>query len=191
MYTLVEADLLFIMGTSLTVYPFAALSQIVSQDCPRVLINFDGVGDLGERLNDVLLLDDCDDTVQKLCEALGWDDELKNIWEAAKETLEIQESAASDSFKQSSESGSKALSDLQKQVEELTEKVGIVLNVAEGKSGEETTISEKHIESSSASIREANPEKDDVDTQSKTPTAEQSSKKDPDSSVDVKNVTKL
>jgi NAD-dependent histone deacetylase SIR2 len=41
-----EADLLLIMGTSLVVFPFAALTGIVSENAPRVLINREPSGDL-------------------------------------------------------------------------------------------------------------------------------------------------
>lgn len=190
MYTLIEADLLFVMGTSLTVYPFAALSQLVPQDCPRVLINFDEVGDLGERAVDVLLLDDCDETVQKLCDALGWGDELKNIWDAAKETVESpRESTFSDAIKPDIEAGSKASLDLLKQVEELTEKVGLVLNVTEEKIREITP--EKPVDCTSNGLKETVPVKDVVDSHSKVPKPDLSFREATDTSENIKDATKL
>ncbi|KAJ3503168.1 hypothetical protein NMY22_g18342 [Coprinellus aureogranulatus] len=76
-----EADLLIIMGTSLTVHPFAALAGLVPRDtCPRVLINLDKVGDLGHRPDDVLLLGRCDQMVIDLCKELGWEDRLRQLW---------------------------------------------------------------------------------------------------------------
>lgn len=76
-----EADLLIIMGTSLTVHPFAALADLASRDkCPRVLINLDQVGDLGHRPDDVLLLGKCDQMVWDLCKELGWEDRLRELW---------------------------------------------------------------------------------------------------------------
>jgi hypothetical protein len=61
-----EADLCIVMGTSLTVQPFASLPQMVEEDAPRLLINQEQVGDLGTRADDVLLLGDCDSGVRKV-----------------------------------------------------------------------------------------------------------------------------
>lgn len=80
------ADLLIVIGTSLTVYPFASLAQIPSSQCPRVLINMEKVGDFGSRRNDTVLLGKCDDVVRDLARELGWEDELQQLWEAT--TLE-------------------------------------------------------------------------------------------------------
>jgi NAD+-dependent protein deacetylase sirtuin 2 len=44
MQDLRSCDLLIVMGTSLKVYPFAALVNDVSPTTPRLLINKDGVG---------------------------------------------------------------------------------------------------------------------------------------------------
>ena len=76
-----KADLAIIMGTSLTVQPFASLPSFVSEDTPRVLINLERVGGLGSRSDDVLLLGDCDEGVRKFADALGWRDELEAMWE--------------------------------------------------------------------------------------------------------------
>lgn len=75
-----KADLLIIMGTSLTVHPFAGLAERAGATCPRVLINLDLVGSIGRRPNDVVLLGKCDDVVRKLCRELGWEDELMELW---------------------------------------------------------------------------------------------------------------
>ncbi|EXJ93228.1 NAD-dependent histone deacetylase SIR2 [Capronia epimyces CBS 606.96] len=76
-----RADLAIIMGTSLTVQPFASLPSLVREDTPRVLINLERVGSLGSRPDDVLLLGDCDTGVRKFADALGWRDELEELWE--------------------------------------------------------------------------------------------------------------
>lgn len=76
-----KADLAIIMGTSLTVQPFASLPSFVSEDTPRVLINLERVGSLGSRPDDVLLLGDCDAGVRKFADALGWGAELEELWE--------------------------------------------------------------------------------------------------------------
>jgi NAD-dependent histone deacetylase SIR2 len=73
------ADLAIVMGTSLTVQPFASLVDVVS--APRLLINQERVGGLGSRPDDVLVLGDCDEGVRKLADALGWREELETEWE--------------------------------------------------------------------------------------------------------------
>lgn len=73
-----NADLLFIMGTSLTVHPFASLADMV--DCPRVLLNLDPAGEIGEQPDDVLVLAKCDDAVRRIAAGMGWLDELEAEW---------------------------------------------------------------------------------------------------------------
>jgi NAD+-dependent protein deacetylase sirtuin 2 len=77
-----QCDLLIIMGTSLVVYPFAALQSKVTDRCPRLLVNREKVGELdfGENnLRDALHLGDCDDGVSRLAELLGWAAELEAL----------------------------------------------------------------------------------------------------------------
>lgn len=75
-----QADLILIMGTSLTVQPFASLPDLTRDDTPRVLFNMERVGTLGTRPDDVLALGDCDSKVRELADALGWRDELEALW---------------------------------------------------------------------------------------------------------------
>ncbi|ERF74932.1 NAD-dependent protein deacetylase hst2-1 [Endocarpon pusillum Z07020] len=75
------ADLAIIMGTSLSVQPFASLPSYVREETPRILINLERVGGLGSRADDVLLLGECDAGVRKLADALGWLDELEDLWQ--------------------------------------------------------------------------------------------------------------
>lgn len=75
-----QADLILIMGTSLTVQPFASLPDLTRDDTPRVLFNMERVGSLGSRPDDVLALGDCDSKVRELADALGWRDELEALW---------------------------------------------------------------------------------------------------------------
>ncbi|KAJ5297371.1 hypothetical protein N7508_007620 [Penicillium antarcticum] len=84
-----EADLCIVMGTSLSVHPFASLPGLCTDNTPRVLINMEQVGGLGSRKDDVLLLGDCDTGVRKLAKALGWEEELETLWEGTK--LEVEE----------------------------------------------------------------------------------------------------
>ncbi|GJF00694.1 NAD-dependent deacetylase sirtuin-2 [Phanerochaete sordida] len=77
-----SADLLLVIGTSLTVHPFASLTQLVPEGCPRVLVNMTPAGDIGERADDVTLLGRSDEVVRELCAALGddWVQELDAMW---------------------------------------------------------------------------------------------------------------
>lgn len=76
-----SADLCIVMGTSLTVQPFASLPNFCSENVPRLLINLEQVGSLGSRVDDVLCLGGCDAGVRKLASALGWLKELEELWD--------------------------------------------------------------------------------------------------------------
>ncbi|KAI9653022.1 MAG: Sir2 histone deacetylase Hst2 [Alyxoria varia] len=75
-----RADLCIVMGTSLTVQPFASLPGVVTETVPRALLNLERVGGMGSRPDDVLVLGDCDDGVRKLAKACGWLEELEQLW---------------------------------------------------------------------------------------------------------------
>lgn len=79
-YQLGIADLVIVIGTSLTVHPFAALPEMAPDDKPRVLFNLDRVGQMGTRADDVLELGDCDAGIRKLADELGWREELEELW---------------------------------------------------------------------------------------------------------------
>ena len=78
------------IGTSLTVHPFASLVGLVPDNCPRVLINMEEVGRFNKP-DDVVILGKCDDVVRELCKELGWEKGLDDAWEATKDTLEAGE----------------------------------------------------------------------------------------------------
>ena len=80
MYKLTRADLVFIIGTSLVVHPFAALPNYTHPHIPRILFNFEPVEDL-DRPNDVWIEGDCDESIWKLCQKLGWETELQELHE--------------------------------------------------------------------------------------------------------------
>lgn len=86
-----SADLAIVMGTSLSVQPFASLPSFVREETPRILINQERVGGLGSRADDVLLLGDCDSGVRKLADALDWLDELEALWQKTNPLTEHQE----------------------------------------------------------------------------------------------------
>lgn len=79
-----NADLCIVLGTSLSVHPFASLPQQVDDAVPRLLINMEQVGTLGSRPDDVLILKDCDTGVKELAAALDWSEELDELWAATK-----------------------------------------------------------------------------------------------------------
>lgn len=79
-FALQTADLIIVMGTSLSVAPFSLLPDMVPESVPRVLINKEQVGNFGCRPDDVMILGDCDEGVRKLADALGWRDELEALW---------------------------------------------------------------------------------------------------------------
>lgn len=63
-----EADLVFVMGTSLKVFPFNAIVSIIPKETPLVLINFEN--SLNSSFNKFLFLQgDIDTHVKRICEA--------------------------------------------------------------------------------------------------------------------------
>ncbi|QDS78187.1 hypothetical protein FKW77_005511 [Venturia effusa] len=75
-----EADLVIVLGSSLSVAPFAQLPGLTSTGVPRLLVNNEIVGDLGTRADDVIQLGDCDDGIRRLAKACDWLDELEDMW---------------------------------------------------------------------------------------------------------------
>lgn len=74
-----EADLLIVMGTSLTVTPVSLIPEMVHDDCRRVLLNRELVGDFDPgsgQHRDIFGEGDIDDSVHELCELLAWEQEL-------------------------------------------------------------------------------------------------------------------
>lgn len=95
----VEADLVFVMGTSLKVHPFARLPSMVPEGVPRLLINRERVGDLGTRNGDDLcLLGDCDGEVRRLADVLGWREELEVLWEEAQKKCAGEEGEEGEDY---------------------------------------------------------------------------------------------
>lgn len=67
---------MFVIGTSLVVYPFAGLPDYTRPSVPRVVLNIDAVENF-ERPNDVYIPGDCDESIWSLCQKLGWE---KDLW---------------------------------------------------------------------------------------------------------------
>lgn len=78
------AGLVIVMGTSLQVQPFSILPTL-AENCPRLLLNLNAVGDFGTRSDDVIFLSECDKAVQKLCKLLGWTQDLERLIKETKE----------------------------------------------------------------------------------------------------------
>ncbi|KAJ4303640.1 Sir2 histone deacetylase Hst2 [Kalmusia sp. IMI 367209] len=112
-----EADLAIVMGTSLSVQPFASLPGFCGDGTPRVLINQEQVGNLGSRADDVLLLEDCDTGVKKLAEACGWLEELENLWSETARPGQVEQEKKADEPKKSRDE------QLQDEVDKLTREV--------------------------------------------------------------------
>jgi NAD+-dependent protein deacetylase SIR2 len=66
----------FVIGTSLVVYPFAALPDYTRPSVPRVVLNIDAIENF-ERPNDVYIAGDCDKSIWSLCQKLGWEKDLQ------------------------------------------------------------------------------------------------------------------
>lgn len=75
----IYADFLIILGTSLEVYPFAAIAEEVNYNVPRILFNRDVVGSLGLRAKDAIFTGDITENVINLARSLGWLEELENL----------------------------------------------------------------------------------------------------------------
>ncbi|KAL4491311.1 hypothetical protein ABPG72_021697 [Tetrahymena utriculariae] len=69
--SLKSADLVFVMGTSLKVFPFAALVDLISEDVPIVLINRENPGIKRNRF--LFLEGEIDDNVEKIMKDISWD----------------------------------------------------------------------------------------------------------------------
>jgi NAD-dependent histone deacetylase SIR2 len=113
------------MGTSLVVNPFASLIHKVPADCPRVLINMEPAGDIGDLKNDVLLLGKCDDIVHRLAEALGWRDDLQRAWDSTMHVVQTGEEQTTPSEAIIPGAG------LKDEVDKLTEAVDTALHLDE------------------------------------------------------------
>ncbi|KAF2088465.1 silent information regulator protein Sir2p [Saccharata proteae CBS 121410] len=100
-----QADLAIVMGTSLTVQPFASLPGFCADGVPRVLVNLEQVGTLGSRPDDVLVLGDCDNGVRQLAEACGWLEELESAWAETASTVPAPAPERKGSISQSRDDG--------------------------------------------------------------------------------------
>ncbi|KAF9884714.1 Sir2 histone deacetylase Hst2 [Aspergillus nanangensis] len=118
-----NADLCIVMGTSLSVQPFASLPAFCRDGVPRVLINMERVGGLGSRPDDVLLLGDCDAGVRKFARAMGWEHDLEKLWETTNPNKEDREAETAPLQTRDER--------LRDEVERLTEEVDRTLGISD------------------------------------------------------------
>lgn len=96
------ADLSFIIGTTLKVYPFANLPYGLPKGSWRVLVNMEMAGDDeserdggfgfdNEMKKDLFLGGKCDETIDKLVKDVGWEDEFNEFCEKRLQYLKEQE----------------------------------------------------------------------------------------------------
>ncbi|KAH9950567.1 DHS-like NAD/FAD-binding domain-containing protein [Amylocystis lapponica] len=136
-----EADLLFVIGTSLTVQPFASLASMVPESCPRVLINLDHVGNFGSRSDDVVCLGKCDDVVRDLCKELGWEVELEEAW---KETeASVVDFGEVDTASESLPAKDQSTDEAERELEEIINKMAQVLGEKEASEDEDQVSKER------------------------------------------------
>lgn len=121
------ADLVLILGTSLTVYPFAGLPDMASPGKPRVLFNMERVGKIGSRTDDVIELGSCDEGVRKLADLLGWRDELEALW---RKTVGDKEADRQSRSREAAED------DVEDEVHKLAAEVEAALNLEDSDSRE-------------------------------------------------------
>jgi len=118
-----KADLCIVLGSSLTVQPFASLPGMCREGTPRLLINKERVGGIGSRPDDVVLLGDCDEGVRKLAVACGWEEALDKAWASTAPTAAVELGRQKKS-KRTTEEG------LENEVDQLTREIDETLNLS-------------------------------------------------------------
>ncbi|KAK4074529.1 uncharacterized protein Triagg1_5125 [Trichoderma aggressivum f. europaeum] len=156
------ADLVLILGTSLTVYPFASLPEMARKEVPRVLFNMEKVGSLGSRLDDVLELGACDDGIRKLAKLLGWTDELDDTWRNIVGNEEAERQLRSQTARDE---------EIEDELQKLTGEIETVLKLEEEEEKKEEEKKEDEEKSQKAgddAPSHAQAPKDDTDTKEAT-----------------------
>ena len=181
-----QADLLIIIGTSLSVHPFASLPDMALEGIPRVLLNMEKVGTLGSRPDDVLLLGDCDGQVRGLADELGWRAELEEVYrevggpeasmepatpsakqEALEEEVEKLTAEVEHALKPTTTAPSAKNETVEDEVDKLTSEVDHALKISDG----HKSWLEKHLAKKSAAGAPAevvSPAPNDEKTQTQT-----------------------
>ncbi|KZL83881.1 sir2 family protein, partial [Colletotrichum incanum] len=133
------ADLIIVLGTSLSVYPFAGLAEASRSGIPRLLLNRERVGQMGRRADDVVELGTCDAGVRKLATLLGWGDELEDLWRNIVGDKEAERQLAS--------AADEGEDDLEEEIRRVTEGVDTALKLDDDKEPAEKST-EKPLEES-------------------------------------------
>lgn len=144
-HTAVMADLALIIGTSLQVYPFAGLPQMVRDSVPRVLFNMERVGQIGARPDDVLSLGSCDDGIRQLAAELGWADELEKMWRGV---------VGDDEAERQLRSQKERSKEVDEEVQRLTEDVETALRIHDEESASNEAVASKSRQSEEAEPRD-------------------------------------
>src|SRR5690606_13616869 len=80
---LIDIDILFIIGSSLTVSPSNLLPKYVNDKCLRVFINLTPPPNYYHYLNpssrDIWLKGNCDDIIKLLIKTLQWENDIKKL----------------------------------------------------------------------------------------------------------------
>lgn len=139
------ADLVLVIGTSLTVYPFASLPEMVSGSTPRVLFNMERVGRLGTRADDVLSLGPCDQGIRELASELGWEDELEELWRGVVGDKEADKQSKGTS-KEDVEH------DLQQLADEVEQKLHLERDTASENNEPDSERADKHAETENGEV---------------------------------------
>ncbi|KAF8305936.1 Sir2 family transcription regulator [Clavulina sp. PMI_390] len=121
-----KADLVIIMGTSLMVQPFASLATMAAPEVPVLLLNLERVGGIGREPTDVVHLGPCDQGVRDLCELMGWESELEDLW-----ALTALPSPSSPSLEEASKTKAERDAELEKELEKISEAIEASLRVSD------------------------------------------------------------
>lgn len=139
------ADVVLILGTSLTVYPFAGLPDLAKSGKPRVLFNMEKVGNLGSRTDDVIQLGSCDEGIRKLADELGWRDELEKLW---------RDTVGDEEAERQLRTPAQQEEDVEDEVQKLTAEVEAALNfdTSESESSEDEDASAAKVEEAAEDV---------------------------------------
>lgn len=123
------------MGTSLKVHPFAILPNLVPESCPRLLLNLEPAGDIGDRSDDVVHLGDCDTSVRTLCDLLGWRSELEKLWKDSDAGEFSEPSQVGEETAKKTPENKDSDNDLEKLIEQVVEDMENALNITTKEDG--------------------------------------------------------
>jgi len=164
-----DADLLIVIGTSLTVHPFASLTNMVTGKCPRVLINLDRVGGIGSGKNDLVLLGKCDDLIRDLAKELGWEDELDKEWMETAKSVDGYETPHGPTEEDKAD---EAKAELEHELEKITDRVDNALSLTD-KDGVGIEKAEDHSGTGSGTSKDAEARQETIPELPKIPQTEQ------------------